>query len=225
MTAIYDITKFTMLDYPDEIACIAWFAGCNMRCPYCYNPKIVRGKGTLKVEELMAFLKKRQGLLDGIVLSGGECTNYPHLSELCKQIKQLDYLIKIDTNGSRPDVLESLFQQKQIDYVALDFKTTENKYSGLTGLKDGYELFSKSLALCILHKVTHEVRVTIHSDLLTCEDLAEMIGDLERMGYKGKLYCQNFIESDNLGDLESSSKSVDFSKLDQHKIELRNFDI
>ncbi len=223
MTTIYDITKFTMLDYPDEIACIVWFAGCNMRCPYCYNPKIVREKGSIETEELMLFLKKRQGLLDGVVLSGGECTNYSNISSLCQEIKKLDYLIKVDTNSSRPDVLKNLCQNNLVDYVALDFKTTKEKYPELTGLKEGYKLFCESLMVCIQYGVTHEVRVTVHADLLTSEDLAEMLIDLEELGYKGKLYCQQFVESENLGNLKAPSKHLDLSKIDHNKIELRNF--
>ncbi|HEX5710906.1 MAG TPA: radical SAM protein, partial [Sulfuricurvum sp.] len=105
MKALYDITPFTLLDFPDTPAAIFWFAGCNLRCVYCYNPDIVFGVARIKEEEALSFLRRRQGLLEGVVLSGGECTTYPHLLVFCRCIKSLGYTIKLDTNGMRPDVI------------------------------------------------------------------------------------------------------------------------
>ncbi|MDR0762368.1 MAG: radical SAM protein, partial [Campylobacteraceae bacterium] len=96
---IFDITPFTMLDYPEHLSCIVWFAGCNMRCSYCYNPHIVLGEGNIGIDELLNFLRTRAGRLEGVVLSGGECTLYPELPKLCREIKELGFKIKLDTNG------------------------------------------------------------------------------------------------------------------------------
>ena len=224
MSAIYDITKFTMLDYPDELACIIWFAGCNMRCPYCYNPHIVHGEGTVPIEDCFYFLKKRQGLLDGVVLSGGECTNYPKLIEFCERVKALGYLIKIDTNGSRPDQLAKLFERNLVDYVAIDFKATESKYSKITNLNNGYALFCESLKLLQASGIKYEVRTTLHEDLLNADDLTEMGNDLEKLGYQGTFFIQRFLETENLGDLKASEEFIDFEQVNSPiTIEFRNF--
>jgi pyruvate formate lyase activating enzyme len=224
MSAIFDITKFTMLDYPDELACIIWFSGCNMRCPYCYNPHIVHGKGTISVEDCLSFLRKRQGLLDGVVLSGGECTNYPNLVDFCKKVKSLGYLIKIDTNGSRPDQLKILFEQNLVDYMAIDFKATEEKYLAVSSLANGYNLFGECVKLAQVYGVVYEVRTTLHADLLTAEDLTEMGKDLQRLGYLGKFYIQQFVETENLGNIKASRQVVDFSAVQSPiPLELRNF--
>lgn len=224
MSAIFDITKFTMLDYPDELACIIWFAGCNMRCPYCYNPHIVHGKGSIPIEDCLYFLKKRQGLLDGVVLSGGECTNYPNLIEFCQQVKTLGYLIKIDTNGSRPDQLKRLFEQDLVDYMAIDFKATEAKYQEITNLAKGYDLFCESIKLAQSYEIKHEVRTTLHEDLLTADDLTEMGKNLQDLGYQGQFFIQQFLETENIGNLKSSEKTIDFTQVNSPiKIVRRNF--
>lgn len=90
---IYNISPFTLLDFPDKTACILWFAGCNMRCAYCYNPDIVLGKGKKTIKEALNFIKTRKGLLDGVVLSGGECTLYKELPEIAREIKKMGFLV------------------------------------------------------------------------------------------------------------------------------------
>ena len=103
---VYGLTPFTMLDYPDRTACIIWFAGCNMRCAYCHNPEIVLGgKGTMQLGEIFMFLEKRKGLLSGVVLSGGEASVYPQIEEVAAKIKQMGFDIKLDTNGTRPEII------------------------------------------------------------------------------------------------------------------------
>ncbi|HFQ61604.1 MAG TPA: 4Fe-4S cluster-binding domain-containing protein, partial [Epsilonproteobacteria bacterium] len=105
---IYDITKFTHLDYPDHLACIIWFAGCNMRCDYCYNKDIVFAKnGTYSLNDALAFLETRRSLLDGVVLSGGEAS-LQELIPFCKAIKKLGFSIKLDTNGTNPELVKEL---------------------------------------------------------------------------------------------------------------------
>ena len=99
---VYSLTPFTQLDYPDEMACIVWLAGCNMRCPYCYNPEIIFGNNNKPWSEIKSFLEKRQGLLDAVVFSGGECTLHPDLELFCADAKALGYKVKIDSNGSSP---------------------------------------------------------------------------------------------------------------------------
>jgi pyruvate formate lyase activating enzyme len=105
---ICNITPFTLLDYPNKSACILWYAGCNMRCLYCYNPEIVLGKGAITFSETISFLKKRKGLLDAVVFSGGECLIHKNIVEQIKEVKALGFLVKIDTNGSNSKVVKQL---------------------------------------------------------------------------------------------------------------------
>jgi pyruvate formate lyase activating enzyme len=110
-----DITPLTFLDYPKKAACIFWYTGCNLRCPYCYNPELVLSHGGGQDE--MAFLRERAGFLDAVVLSGGESTLNPDIAELCREIKKLGYLIKVDTNGSNPQVIRNLLEEKLIPNI------------------------------------------------------------------------------------------------------------
>jgi len=105
MSRIYDITPFTLLDYPDEVACIVWMSGCNLRCVYCHNPDIVLGRGDKEQAELFVFLKARQGKLTSVVFSGGEATFCPILPDLVRKTKEMGFKTKLDTNGGNPKVI------------------------------------------------------------------------------------------------------------------------
>ena len=221
---IHSITKFTTLDYPHHLACIFWFAKCNMACPYCYNPHIVQGNGTLSIDEALSFLQSRIGRLDSVVLSGGECTLYPQLENFCHIIKALGYKIKIDTNGTNPIVLENLISQNLIDYVALDYKAPIHKFKTLTGHKN-FQPFSHSLDYLISHNFPFEVRTTLHSDLLSSEDMNAIIADLHVRGYKNTYYLQNYLHvEETLGNTKKQQNQFDLSLLTSLvPIELRNF--
>mgnify|MGYP003437551236 FL=1 len=117
-TPIYSITPFTLLDYAHKSACILWFAGCNMRCLYCYNPEIVLGKGSLSFENILSFLQSRKNLLDAVVFSGGECLLHKKIIPLITEVKKMGFLIKIDTNGSSVEVMQQLLNLNLIDYIA-----------------------------------------------------------------------------------------------------------
>lgn len=188
---IHSITAFTLLDYPDQTACILWFAGCNMKCSYCYNPEIVYGKGSYSIPEIVSFLEKRKGLLDAVVFSGGECLLYKESLELMLLIKKMGFLIKVDTNGSRPQRLQEAIALHLIDFVALDFKAPKEKFKQITE-GNYYRHFLDCLALLQQSKIPFEVRTTIHSDLLTEEDVKEMIAVLTAKQYTGNYYLQPF---------------------------------
>lgn len=188
---IHSITPFTLLDYPDHTACILWFAGCNMKCSYCYNPEIVFGKGMYSLSEINFFLKSRKHLLDGVVLSGGECLLYPDVIPLMRELKAMGYLIKIDTNGSMPIRLKQLIEEGLVDYVALDFKAPLQKTQWITRA-DFYHSFLACLYLLQETRIPFEVRTTVHSNLLDDKDLKQQIQVLERHGYSGNYYIQSF---------------------------------
>ena len=219
-TPIYSLTPFTLLDYPHKSACILWFAGCNMRCLYCYNPEIVNGKGTLSFEEILSFLHSRKNLLDAVVFSGGECVMHKNIISLITEVKKMGFLVKIDTNGSSPDVMQQLLNQKLIDYVALDFKAPKSKFNPITK-SDLYEPFEKTLDVILKSEIPFEVRTTYHSDLLTEEDLMEMIRFLEFKNYAGNYYIQYFKNNvETLSKLGHSNNRIDCEKITTPKIKI-----
>lgn len=213
---IYNITPFTLLDYPHKTACIIWLTGCNMRCGYCHNPQIVKGVGQQSVDDVLAFLQKRRGLLDGVVISGGEATLYPHIKHLITQVKNLGFAVKLDTNGTRPHMLGDLLESGLLNYVALDYKAPKDKFSQVSGCKQ-YAKFYKSLSLlCRQKTVPFEVRTTVHTDLLQAGDINQIITSLTDAGYTGTYYIQNYIHNDErptLGCLNKQSYVLDKSQI------------
>ena len=222
---ITSITPFTFQDYPEHTACILWFSGCNMACGYCHNPELVKGElRKLPPEQVASFLESRSGLLEGVVLSGGECTLCPALPEFAHHLKSLGYKIKIDTNGTNPDLLEQLLSERLVDYIALDFKAPEAKFHAITGFPD-YTHFDQSLALLCQSGIPLEVRTTIHADLLNENDINEMIRILQRYGFQGIYALQNFRAGETLGNLSIPSSRFDLARLlpTPFPMQLRNF--
>ena len=212
--AIHSYTPFTLLDYPDKSACILWFAGCNMKCDYCYNPEIVFGKGIFSFSEICSFLKSRRNLLDAVVFSGGECLIHKDIIPIIKLVKSFGFLIKVDTNGSQPKVLEKLIKEQLIDYVALDFKGPKEKFLAITK-SDFYSQFISCFELLQKSTIPFEIRTTYHSSLLNPEDIASMQNVLLDLGYDKTYYLQNFRNYQNtiapLFD-SISIKLTDFSR-------------
>jgi len=191
-----------------------------MRCLYCYNPEIVNGKGTLSFEEILSFLHSRKNLLDAVVFSGGECVMHKNIISLITEVKKMGFLVKIDTNGSSPDVMQQLLNQKLIDYVALDFKAPKSKFNPITK-SDLYEPFEKTLDVILKSEISFEVRTTYHSDLLTEEDLMEMIRFLEFKNYAGNYYIQYFKNNvETLSKLGHSNNRIDCEKITTPKIKI-----
>ena len=188
---ICNITPFTLLDYPNKSACILWYAGCNMRCLYCYNPEIVLGKGAITFSETISFLKNRKGLLDAVVFSGGECLIHKNIVEQIKEVKALGFLVKIDTNGSNSKVVKQLIHDNLIDYVALDFKALKPNYNAITK-SNLFDEFENSFELLLASTIPFELRTTYHSELISDVELDEMIHFLEYKKYKGNYYIQYF---------------------------------
>lgn len=215
---VYNITRFTTLDYKDNLSCIVWFISCNMRCQYCYNSDIITAKeGAFAIDEVYEFLEKRVGLLDAVVLSGGEATVHD-LYPICKKIKEMGFKIKLDTNGSNPKLLKKLISEELLDFIALDFKAPKGKYIEITKT-DLYDKFYETLIYLIDKKFDFEVRTTLHEDLLNVEDINEMIDVLVTAGYSKELYIQNFLEVENFGNLRQPLTSLDKDRLSE-KLEI-----
>jgi pyruvate formate lyase activating enzyme len=204
---VFSISPFTLLDFPDRTACILWFAGCNMRCGYCYNPEIVLGKGKLSWEHVREFLHSREGLLEGVVFSGGECTIHPQIIPFAREVKAMGFEVKIDTNGSRPEVLSQLVEEKLVDYIALDFKAMAGNYQKITR-SELFDPFENSLQILLESSVRIEVRTTVHSGLLSLMDLDQMEIWLRKKGYTGSYFLQHFRgDKETLEGLGESQKA------------------
>lgn len=204
-TDIYDITPFTALDFPDHLAAIFWFTGCNLACKYCYNPHIVRSKGRISADEAFAFLRSRVGLLDGVVLSGGEATGCKKIVDYAREIKDLGFKIKLDTNGTNPTVLDELLRLDLIDFVAIDFKAPKEKWRLITNRSnDGFDMFGESLKILQKSGTRYEVRTTYHSELLDPIDLQTMVEHLRSSGYDKPFFVQQFVDTQTLERLPDS---------------------
>ncbi len=203
---VYDITKFTTTDYAGHLSCIIWFTGCNFRCLYCYNDDIVYSKnGKYDLKEVLEFLKSRVGLLDSVVLSGGEATIH-NLIPLCKTIKRLGFKIKLDTNGSNLRLIRELIHLKLIDYIAIDFKSTKDKFKKIVGINI-YDNFIKTIQFLIKIDFNFELRTTVNTNLIDEEDVNNIIITISKLGYKNIYYLQNFLEtSSNIGNISDGEK-------------------
>jgi len=225
MLGIYSFQKFSSLDFPNRLSAIIWFSGCNMRCPYCYNKDVVFGEKRIEEDEVLEFLKKRIGLLDGVVFTGGEATLYPNLINFAKKIKNLGFEIKLDTNGINFEIIKELVENKFVDYIALDFKAPFKKFEKITKNKY-FDKFEKTLDFLINSDIEFEVRTTVHTDLLDENDINEIIETLYNKGYKNTYYLQNFFDTDKetIGNIKPQKRVLDISKIN-NKIPLsfRNF--
>ena len=210
---IYDLTSFTHLDYPNHLACIVWFSGCNMRCDYCYNKDIVFAKdGKHSYRDILDFLKTRVNLLEAVVLSGGEASSYD-LVPFCQKIKELGFKIKLDTNGTNFLHVKELLELNLLDFIALDYKAPISKFTQITH-SNKFDEFSKTLDLLLYSNIDFEVRTTLHSDLLDENDINEIIDDLINRNYNKPYYIQGFRDTgENIANLSASKKKFDKSLL------------
>lgn len=226
---ITDITPLTLLDFPNKVACIFWLRGCNLFCQYCYNVSLVKetGSSTGDRTDYLDFLRDRVGFLDGVVLSGGECTLCPDLISICRKIRQLGFAIKIDTNGTRPNVIKTLVEENLCDYIALDYKAPEHLFGTITRRADLFPYFSETLDYLIHKDFPFEVRTTVHSGLLGEKEINLISGDLLSRGYRGTYYLQNFFKTEEtLGNISEPERLIDLSLLNTHiPLGLRNFPI
>lgn len=170
------LQRTTLVDYPGKVAATVFTAGCNFRCPYCHNPELVlpeliKKQPKITKKEVLDFLKKRQKLLEGLCITGGEPTIQPDLIDFIKKVKKFGLLVKLDTNGSCPDVLNNLIEKKLIDYVAMDIKAPKEKYEIFSEDEEIIGKIDKSIELLKQDKIDYEFRTTLVADILDEQDI------------------------------------------------------
>ena len=212
---IYGLQKLSLVDYPGKTAAVLFTGGCNFRCPFCHNFELVMNPGEpLDEDEVFEYLKKRKGLLDGVVITGGEPLLHADIAETVKEVKALGYPVKIDTNGTFPGRLAELITEGNIDYVAMDIKNCKEKYFITAGTEVDLDAVEKSIMLLKNGGVDFEFRTTVVSQLHEKEDFV-------RIGQwiKGdeKYYLQRFKDSENVpyGNLTAPDDEELFSYLNE----------
>jgi len=215
MINIKGIQKTTLIDYPGKIACIIFLGGCNFKCGYCYNSDVVFNKtSSISEEEVFSFLETRKKYIEGVCITGGEPTIHKELPNFIRQIKSLGYKVKLDTNGTNPEIVELLINNNLIDYIAMDIKCGEEKYEKITQTFVPIEKIKRSIELIIKSGIEYEFRTTI----LPTFDVEE----IQKIGLmiKGanKHFIQQFKTAPTMIDLSMAKlESLDKDKLEEYK--------
>ena len=185
--------KLSLVDFDGHISATIFVSGCNFACPFCHNSGLVAGsEPDLNENEILEYLKKRFGILDGVCISGGEPTLYPDLPEFIEKIKKIGYTIKLDSNGTNPQMLKSLVEKKLIDYIAMDIKNSFSKYSNTIGKDFDTNILNESIKYIMTCGIDYEFRTTLVKELHSpkdIEDIAKMIQGAKRY------YLQKFEDS------------------------------
>lgn len=177
------IQKTSLIDYPGKVSCVLFTSGCNFTCPYCHNPELARNQldllSPVGEDEVLEFLKSRQGLLEGVVITGGEPTLHNDLDGFCRKVKKMGYPIKLDTNGSRPKVLGRLIEASLVDYIAMDIKTGPSRYAPEIHSTDLTENLTACVAAILSSGLPHEFRTTCLSPFVDAETVAQIAEFIE----------------------------------------------
>ncbi|MEA2092840.1 MAG: anaerobic ribonucleoside-triphosphate reductase activating protein [Patescibacteria group bacterium] len=189
------LQKLTLIDYPGSVACTVFLSGCNFRCPWCYSaelvlPEKIENQVEIEQKEFFKFLERREKTLDGVVICGGEATTNPSLPEFARKIKEMGFKVKLDTNGSNPQMLNRLLKEKLLDYIAMDVKNSFEKYSETVGVDCDIEKIKKSIDLIKNSGIDYEFRTTLVPGIHTEEDI-EKIGKAVKSAEK--YFLQNFL--------------------------------
>ena len=218
--ALVGLDKMSLLDYEDKISCVLFYKACNFRCPFCHNGlTVLEAEDEFLFEAVLEYLKSRIGLLDAVVFTGGEPTLEPHLKEHIKQVKELGFLIKLDTNGTNPKILKDLIDSNLLDYIAMDIKNSEKKYPLTTGVKHvDMDAIKESIHIIMNSGVPYEFRTTLVDEFHKLEDM-DGLGKL----IKGApiLYLQKFVERD--GCIQKGLHEVKEETTNKYKDILLNY--
>ena len=191
------IDKFSLLDYDENVSVVLFAPTCNYRCPFCHNGDSVLGSHTsIPFEDILSFLKSRVGLIDAVVVSGGEPTLMDDLTEKIEAIKALGYKIKLDSNGTNPDKIKELIDKKLIDYVAMDIKNSEDHYAETVGVKNPLiDKIKQSISIIMNSGIDYEFRTTLVAEYHSKESIEKMS---ELIKGAKKLYLQKFVDREGV---------------------------
>jgi pyruvate formate lyase activating enzyme len=190
------LQKLSLIDYPKNIACTIFLIGCNFRCGFCHNPELVLNTNkspTYSEEEFLDFLEKRRKYIDAVCVTGGEPLINNDLPEFLKKIKAKGYFIKIDTNGSYPELLKKLISDNLVDYIAMDIKSAKDSYSEVSGVNVDLNKIEESIRVIMNSKLDYEFRTTVIKTKHNPEILKSIAVWLNRLGKPKKFFIQNFI--------------------------------
>ena len=215
---IKGLQKVTLIDFPGRIACTIFTGGCTFRCGFCYNSGLVLKPSqlpTLPKEDFFSFLDSRVGKLDGVCITGGEPTLHADLPDMCRMIKEKGFEVKLDTNGTNPDMVERLISEKLVDYIAMDIKASREKYSRVVGVDVDLNKLSRTISLIIDSGLEHEFRTTVVPGILEDQDLSRM-GEWVK-GAK-RYFIQQFRATDTaIGEKYKTAKPEPKEKLEKFK--------
>ena len=214
---IKGLQKTTLLDFPTKVACTVFTPGCNFRCPFCHNASLVVDTDltdTVNIESFFEYLKKRRGILDGVCITGGEPLIQKDIDRFISKIKDLGYAVKVDTNGSQSKTLSELIKNGLVDYVAMDIKGSQAKYSEICGLDNGKYLDAvcESISLLLQSRIDYEFRTTVVKELHAKDDFHD-IG--KWISGTKKYFLQQFKDS---GDLIGDSTYTAYNKEEMEEI-------
>lgn len=215
------LQKISLIDYPEAICAVIFSQGCNFRCPYCHNPELVNPllyQTPLDENEVLQFLGNRRGKLDAITITGGEPTIQDNLIEFAGKIKKMGFAVKIDTNGSKPQILKALLERKMLDFIAMDIKAPLKKYKEVAGVTVDCERIIESMEIILKSGLKHEFRTTIVKSQLSENDILSIARMMPQSGnyvlqrfVPAKTLDQNFLceESYSWEEMESIKKRLE----------------
>lgn len=211
---IKGLQKTTLLDFPGKVACTVFTGGCNFRCPFCHNASLVTrldDAPDISEQEVLSYLSKRKGILDGVCITGGEPLLQTDIIPFLQKIKDLGLLVKLDTNGSKSEVLEKIISMGLVDHIAMDIKNSFDKYAMTCGLDDIPQNIDKSIDLIMNCGIPYEFRTTVVKELHDPDDIRKMA---ERIKGANGYFLQGFIDSGNvLGGPFSAYSSEEMEQL------------
>jgi pyruvate formate lyase activating enzyme len=216
------LQRVSLIDYPGLICAVVFLQGCNFKCPYCHNPELVDPQmfgPRIKENDILEFLDTRLGKLDAVAITGGEPTIQDYLPSFLRKIKAMSFAVKLDTNGSEPDVIKDLLEEKLIDYIAMDIKAPLEKYESIIRAKIDTDLIRESIGIILMSKIPYEFRTTIVESLIEENDIlqiAEMISGADNY------VLQKFVPSKTLDKKFLKEKTWPDEKLQEIKKQLEN---
>ena len=227
--SLVGLDKMSLLDYEDKISCVLFYKACNFRCPFCHNGlTVLEAEDEILFDAALDYLKSRKGLLDAVVFTGGEPTLEPNLKKHIQRVKELGFLVKLDTNGTNPEIVKDLIDSNLLDYIAMDIKNSEEKYALTTGVKQvNMDNIRKSIELIMNSGVDYEFRTTLVDEFHKVEDMEGLASLIKGARV---LYLQKFVERDGciqkgLHEVKEETANEFMKVLNKYisKVELRGY--